>query len=225
MEIRRLLLSKMFWYILIALILTILLFLIYPIAKSGDELAGNFLAEMWGLYFALGFFVMLFELRERLEWKSVENRVEKRIGKQIRGLFAELSILCKIERAHVDPLSKKKQAELVERQLDTLASENIEFTLEAKKELLKEDLRRSYERFLDSRANNLVRIEERYSRFLDSEVQTSLMDIQDYLDGLSLEFRIRHIRDEDFFKSVSYWIGKIMREISKLKRKGLWVNW
>jgi ribosome-associated translation inhibitor RaiA len=33
------------------------------------------------------------------------------------------------------------------------------------------------------------------------------------------------MRDEDYFKSISDFIGKIMKEIRKLKRKGIWVNW
>ena len=225
MNIRKLLLSKWLYYGLIAVVLLLLFFYFLPSVWKGEDIATNFIAEIWGLFFTLAIFIVLLDFREVLEWKSVEDRVRRRLGMQIRALFAELSIFCKVERVHFDPLSEEKRIKLVEKQLNTLASEEIRFTVEAKKDLLDENLRRSYERGLDSRLNSLGRIEERYSKFLDSEVRASLMDIQDYLDRLSLEFRIRHIRDEDYFRSISDLIGKIMKEILKLKRKGIWVNW
>ena len=227
MDIRKLVLSKWLYYVLTALVLLVVYIELLPLALKGQEidLAQNFLSEIWGMIFTLIVFVMFMDWRERLEWKSVEDRVRKRIGSQIHALFAHLSILCKVERVHFDPLSKEKRIKLVERQLNTLASEEIRFTMEAKKDLLDTDLRRSYESILDSKLNSLGRIEERYSKFLGSEVRASLMDIQDYLDELSLEFRIRHIRDEDYFKSLSDLIGKTMKEIQRLKRLGFWVNW
>jgi len=188
-------------------------------------MAANFVSEIWGLFFTLGIFIVILEFREWLEWKSVEDRVKKRIGRQIRMLFAELSIFCEVERVHFDPHSKEKRIKLIEKQLNTLASEKIRFTKEANEDLLKKDLRLRYERLLDSKRNNLGRIEERYSKFLGSEVRASLMDIQEYLDGLSLELRVRHIKNTVFFESISNLVGKIMKEILKLKRKGIWEDW
>jgi len=182
-------------------------------------------AEAWGLMFTLLIFIVLFDLKEYLEWKSVEDRVKRKIGRQIRALFAHLSIFCQVERVHYDPLSKEKKIRLVEKQLNKLASEEIRFTAGAKRDLLDENIRQSYEGLLESKLNSLGRLEERYYRFLDSEVRASLMDIQDYLDELGLEFKVRHVRDEDYFKSISDLIGKIMREILRLKRKGIWVSW
>jgi hypothetical protein len=129
-----------------------------------------------------------------------------------------------VERVHYDPLFEEKRKKLVEEQLRRLASEEITFTVEAKKDLVDEDIRRSYERMLDSIRDSLERLEERH-RFLSSEVQDSLMEIEEYLEKLALEFRVPHIPDEGYLKSVSVLIGKIMKEILKLKENGFWTDW
>jgi uncharacterized membrane protein YheB (UPF0754 family) len=224
MNITRLLLSKWFYYTLIFLGLILFYLFFLPLALSGEQLAANFLAEIFGLLFTLVIFVMIFDFREWLEWKSVEDRVRDRIRREVLGLFAELSIFCKMEREHFDSIAEKKRGDLFEKQLNRLASEKIELTKEAKRDLLEEDLRRNWEWILDSRRKNLGQIEKKYLKFLDSEIQASLMDIQDYLDSLCLQFRLRHTRDEDFFESFSSWTGKIMQQILKLKRKGIWLN-
>jgi len=213
MKISRLLLSKWFYYILISIGLILFWIFLLPLALGGEQLAANFLAEVFGLLFTLVILVMILDYREWLEWKSVEHRVRKRIQGQILGLFAELSIFCKM-----------KGADSFENQLNRLASEKIELTKEAKSDLLEYDLRRDWEWILDSRRKNLSEIEAKYLRFLDSEIQASLMDIQDYLNSLCIQFRLRHTKDEDFVESFSSWTGKIMKEVLKLKRKGIWLN-
>jgi len=227
-KVRGLLLSKWFYYGLIALALLAFIFVLLPyyVQKNvfSPDIGVNFHSEAWGLLFTLLIFIVLFDLREWLDWKSVEDRVRERIRRQILGLFAELSIFCKIDREHFDPLSEKKQADSIEKQLNILTSERIELTNEAKRDLLEVDLRRNWEWVLDSRRKNLSQIEQKYLRFLNSEIQASLMDIQDYLDSLCLQFRLRHTKEEDFFESFSSWTGKIMKEILKLKRKGIWLN-
>ena len=183
------------------------------------------MSESWGLLFTLIFFVGIFDLREWLEWKSVEDRVKRRIGRLLRATFATLSIFCRVERVHYEPNEKEKKIELVERQLNTLISEEIKFTKETEKNLLDETNKQSLKAILDSRINRLGGIEERYSRLLGSEVRGSLMDIQEYMDELCLEFSIPHMRKEDFFKRVKELVSKIMKETQKMKSKGFWVDW
>ena len=225
MDIQKLFLSKWLYYSTIAAVL-LLLFLYYlPSAWEGNDIAANFLSEIWGLFFTLAIFIVVLDFREWLERKSVEDRVKKKIGRIIRTTFDTISILCRVERVHYEPHSKEKQIKLVEKQLKTLASGEFKFTPEAEIDLLNESIRKSFEMIVDSRANRLGRIEERYSKFLSSDVRASLMDIQEYLDKLRLEFSIPHMRNEDYFDSVRGLIGKLMVEILKLKNKGFWVDW
>ena len=50
----------------------------------------NLMSECWGLLFTLIFFVGIFDLRELLEWKGVEKKVNERIGRQIKSLYQHL---------------------------------------------------------------------------------------------------------------------------------------
>lgn len=170
-------------------------------------------------------FIVVLEYRDWRESKSVKDRVKKQIGELLRVTFADISIICRVERVHFEPHLKEKRIGLVEKQLNTLASKEIKFTLEAKKDLLTDSIKRSFEAILASRANRLGTIEERYSRFLSSEVWASLIDIQKYMDKLAIEFRIPHMSEEDYFNSIKELIRKIMIETQKLKKRGFWVNW
>lgn len=225
MKIRRLLLSKWFYYFLIALTLLLLFLFFLPAALSGHELAGNFITEIGGLFFTLVIFVMLIELREKLEWKSVENRVKRRIGYQIYNLFEYFCNVCDVNVMCDLAPAETFVERLVDKRLEALASEEIKLNEFAKKELWDAAFRHGFELTLDSVVKNLARIEDKYSRFLDSETQTSLMDIQDYSYRLSVELRLRSGEDEDFNDSVLYWIRKITKEIIILKRKGMWISW
>lgn len=222
-KIRGLLLSKWLWYGLIFVALCLFFLYLLPLALEGQELAGNYLPEVFGLLFTLVIFFMFFDFREWLEWKSVEDRVKRRISKQIRGLFIELSGLCVIDRVVFGPFSKEKFEEEDLKQLNKLASEKVRIHDEAKKSLLKNDFRMQYRRFIESRTTSIGQIEERYFRFLDSDVQASLMDIQDHLDDLTYDFIVPYAKRERFFESISSSIGKIMIEIDSLRRKGYWV--
>ena len=159
---------------------------------------------------------LLYEMGKKLEWKSVERRVRRRIGRYLRGLFTSLSILCEMESMQVDPLSQKREQELFEKQLNSFASGKIKLNARAKKSLLENFARAFYASFIEAKMAYLADIEDRYSRFLDSELQASLVDIQDYLHELSMSLRSRPAGDEDFFKSISDWIGKIVKEIARI---------
>jgi hypothetical protein len=227
LSIRKLFLSKWFWYGLIALGLLAFIFYLIPhyiqTEVFSPELGINLYSETWGLLFTLLLFIVLFELREKLEWKSTEDKAKQKIGRKIRALFADVSIFCKVERTHYD--DAEERIKLTERQLDELISKEIEFTTEAKKDLLDADLRRFYGEHCDSISHSLEILEIGYARFLNSESETSLMKLQDYLDKLSLKFKLRHTKDEDYFESIAHLIKEIMKEIRNLKTNGIWFNW
>lgn len=109
---------------------------------------------------------------------------------------------------------KKVQKKL----LNSLASEEIRITDSAKELFAKKDLAFSLASYLDSKRVTLSEIEGKYLKFLDSELQTSLMDIQDYLHRLNFDLRFT-LREEYFCKSISKWIKKIMNEIVRIRNK------
>jgi len=167
---------------------------------------------------------LLYEMGKKLEWKSVESRVRQRIGRQLRRLFASLSILCEMESVQVDPLSEKRRQESFEEQLSALASSEIKLNAKAKKNLLENFTRAFYASVIEVKMAYLADIEDRYSDFFDSELRASLMDMQDYLHGLSMSLRIRPAEDEDFLQSISEWIGKIVKEIARIRHKKIDMN-
>jgi len=221
--LQRLLLSKWFYYVLIALGLTFLMYVILPnwilIGIVSPDLALDIHSEAWGLMFTLAFFVILFDLRENVEWRSVKDRVKKRIGKQIHAIFVELSNLCEVERVLFGESIHDEKAwkKLKEKQLNTLVSGKVQLNASVKELWENREISSSLATFIDSRRALLTDIEGRYFKFLDSELQSSLMDIEDYLHSLSIELRIIRAKEENFYKAISDLIGKTAKEIAKIR--------
>ena len=226
MDFQKLLLKKWFWYSLIFLALLCFSWFLLPIALEGNELAANFLAEVFGLLFTVVILFMFLETRELLEWKSVEERVRRRIGSEIEAIFIRLADLCEI--AGVGSLGYYTDEELWKKQKEeafkTLTSGEIKFNREGRKLWDKEKLASSLASYFDSRRAYLSEIEGKYLKFLDSELQASLMDIQDHLKSLNVDLTtIRGIlqefegKKENFYQSLSDSIRKTMAEIAKIR--------
>jgi hypothetical protein len=83
-------LSKWFYYALIAIFLGILIvFDIYAVSL-GNEMAERFLPTLLGLTFTFSILVVFFDLREKLEWKTVKKSVYSAIEIEVMSLFGEL---------------------------------------------------------------------------------------------------------------------------------------
>ena len=218
MDFRKLLLKKWFWYTVIYVALSLILLYLLSLPLEIEELPANFLAEVFGLLFTLSIFMMLLDLRAILEWKSVEDRVKRRMGKQIHAVFIELSNLCKFDRVLTgDRLYDDEELKKVkEKLLNSLAYEDIILNDSTKELFAKKNLAFRLASYLDSKRVTLSEIEGKYLKFLDSELQTSLMDIQDYLHELNFALRFA-LREEYFYKSISKWIKRIMNEIVKIR--------
>ncbi len=130
LDLQKLLLKKWFWYTVIYVALSSTLLYLLSLPLRIEELSGNFLAEVFGLLFTLTIFMMILDLREILEWKSVEKRVKKRLGRQINAIFLELTHLCKFDRVLIgDRLYNDRELEKVkEKLLSSLASEEIKLS-------------------------------------------------------------------------------------------------
>lgn len=223
MKTQKLFISKWFYYFLTGFFLLALSIGFLPSALNGNDISANFLSETWGLFFTLVIFVMLFELRESLEWKSVEDRVKRRIGKRIHAIFIELSTFCEVNRVLFGEKIFDDEAwkELENKQLEELTSKEIRLNDFAKEALKDTNTRLSLASTLDSRRAYLSEVEAKYFKFLDSELQTYLMDIQDYLEALSFELRVRRSKEQNFHKSIAKLIGKIMKEIAHVRQSDI----
>ena len=187
-------------------------------------MAANLFSEITGLFFTLIIFIVLLEFREVLEWKAVEDRVKKRIGRGIYEIFFDLLTLCEVERRHGEFLTEENWRMLREKQLNILSSGKVKL-LDFYRDLdvwRKEDFASKLASILDSRRAYLSAIEGKYLKFLRSDLQASLMDIQDYLHDFNGELRIGlTLKGERFFDSISDLIWKIMVEIAKIREQNI----
>jgi len=225
MKIRNFLLSKWLSYILFAVFLLALLLLLLPSVWEGSDIATNILSEVFGLFMTLVIFVMFFEWRDRLEWKVVKSRIEKRIGGQIFALFMELSMLCEARKVLKGDLdSEASWKELKKKQLEELTSKKVTLNKEGRGLWENREFASSLALLIDSRRDYLAEVEGKYRRFLDSQLQASLMDVQEYLTDLRLELRVARGKKEDFCKSISDLISRIMKEIANIRKRGIYIG-
>lgn len=226
LNIRKLFLSKWFFYLVIGLVLVCLWFVIIPsflyLGIIDGDLALNLVSEIWGLIFTLGMFVVLLEYRDWLEGKGIEDRTKVRIGLQLRQLFFYLA--SNFDMVMITDTKKEGKGNEEERKLDSLVSISFEPS-KIKKDLLIKDVKFSYGTFTLSKLTELGKLEERYSKFLGSEVRASIIDIQNYLGELSQELiygDINEINLEHHLLEFSDLIKKTLMEILKLRKKGYW---
>jgi hypothetical protein len=213
-------LSKWFYYslVLVGLFFT-LIFLLYE-TTLGNEMATRFLPTSASLIVTFGIFTIFFELREDLEWKKVEKRVRRRIGKQIHGLFVDLSSLCEVDRVLVGDDIQNDDAwkELNRKQLKQM-SEKIILNDSIKEILEKRDLAVGYATLFDLKRARLSEIEGKYLRFFDPTLRGSLMDIQDYLADLRFEFKVPSSNQARFEKTLSTIFENLVKEIIRIREK------
>jgi len=217
-----LLLSKWFYYaVIVVALFIVILFALYEISL-GNDMAARFLPTLIGLIVTLVIFTIFFDLREDLEWKKVEDRVKRRIGIQVHGIFIELSNFCEVDRVIVGEHAFTDEAwrDLNRKQLKQM-TEKVKLNDMAKEVWKKRDLALSYATLFDSRRARLSEIEGKYIRFLNPTLRASLMDIQDYLEDLRFEFRVGSAKEETFEKALAPIIEKIMKEIVQIRESGI----
>ena len=211
--------SKWFYYVLIALGLLVFIFCLIPYFVQTNVLspeAGvNFYSESWGLLFTLLLFVALFDLREKLEWKDVENKVKRRIGEQLSSIFLDVSVLCKHGALHN---AKEKE---------NLLNEFVSQEINLGGVLKNPDAVEHFSRVLEHHASMIEQFEINYERKLSSKIQASLFDISEHVNSLSSELMFLSIDREygqfqiaDLTK-IADLIKKIMNDIALLRKNGI----
>jgi len=194
-----------------------------PNALGGHDMAANFIVEIFGLFFTLVAFMIFFDLRESLKWKAIEAKVKRRIGRQVRTIFTELTILCEVESVIKGTRIHDGEAwnDLSRRQLNQLVSSQVSLSKLGKELLDDSDQRHNLRSFLDSRRIYLSDLEGKYLRFLSSELQESLMDMQDSLEKLCFEMKVRRTKADAFHKAITDLIAEIMSQIARARKHGL----
>jgi hypothetical protein len=227
--------SKWFAYLLIGLTFFGIVVVDLYYLSIGNELAREFLPETIGWFITFMILTFFLELREEIESKSIEERVKRRINRHTHNIFIELGFLCHIKRILTgnvidDPDAWKK---LKLEQFDTMTTKPIRLDRRAIKLLFtNNNARLQYVSLFDKYESYLADLESRYYKFLDSDIQSSLMDIQEYLHQLRFTLTVRVIpeysddsiesvigkRQLDFEHEIENIISKIMKEIQFIRQ-------
>ncbi len=227
MSIKKFLISRWFVYLLIGIVLVLFSSVLFPSMINQNVIPQDFglnlMSECWGLLFILVFFVGIIELRDLIEWRRVEKKVKKRIKNRMKSLFDTFVLtLCSDFASRNCPAEEypKKVAELKNK----IWANPKEFRLcgrgyaliDAPKEFMQ-----CGALFYDSIINFLSTVEIKYMRFLNSVIQESLMNIQDELGNLILEFRGDPQRNRERGAKIEVIMQKIITEMKKLSDNGI----
>jgi hypothetical protein len=208
-------LSKWFWYIVVIIILCSLIALMTYLSLQGIDFASRFLPTLLGLLITLAIFYVFFDLREELEWKTVRDRVMRRIGNQLHGVFEDVSELCEVnvpfdfERDDFKKYPEKKLNELVVKGIKL-----NDLWKDEEKSLWFAD---RFDRLWDA----LGTIETRHEKFLSPTLQDSLLNIEESLHALSFECHATDFNEENRKHFIIVHVGKIVKEIDKLRKSGI----
>jgi hypothetical protein len=213
----KLLWSKWFYYALITILLLILIALTSYGTSLGIEIAARFLPTFVGLFVTLLIFWIFFDVREKLEWKSVEDRVRKKIGRQIGSIFSNIRMLCEVEATETRSLTEIDWNRESKKDLNDLVNKGVKLNNQWKDTIIASQ----FSKFFEEQENLISEIEGKYGKFLGSELQTSLLDIEEYLRRLSFEILGFIGEDAEIEKAISDLIAKIAKEIVKLRESGI----
>jgi hypothetical protein len=215
-------LSKWFWYGVIAVFLAILLFADLGSAYwFNNDFAIRFMPTLFGLVFNFAIFIVFFDLREELEWKEVEGRVKSRIGREARSLFSFLIMFCQVDRVLFgDVQSEQTWKELDEKQFNQI-TKKVVLNESLMQDLLRErNLALNYALLGDGIRTRFSEIEDKYGRFLNPKLRASLMDIQDYLADFRYELK-SFGSTKRLSESLSPLIEKLAKEITTIRENGI----
>ena len=220
--------SKILHYIAVSIVCLTTIYGIIPLlvrfTDMTSALGDNLKAEFWGILFTVIIILLVIDLREYFQWRPVKDKVLETIGKEISAFSIALTKLCKCSSISIEKwvsLSKEDKRKILLTQLEEL-NEKVE---------LNELGRKAFSKTTEAPVNfqemqdNLSRIEAKYSRFLDSSLSLSLMEIQHQLSWISILQRIqRNLMvefelDEIFFKLVSEPLHSIVKEIYKMYKE------
>ncbi len=236
--------EKIYWIILIVgliVFVSLIGLVLIPCRILDYNLGINLISESIGILFTIVFLTWLFNLREKNQWKVVENEVYSDIQMEIASLFnaildyVEGGLKLKVTAlGKQDKETRKKSLIVLQELKDTEKMKLNDVLLYT---LLEN--RNSTEIFSEI-ARRLSDIERKYSKFLSAEITLSLMRLQIAIQGLNgvltlyskysksklirktlpkkLEAEIMKI---DYAELVGFSFKRLIEEIHKLHRIGI----
>lgn len=237
--------EKSYWIILIVTFTGIALliwlwFIPYGIVEY--NLGVNLLTSSIFMILTIVFLTWLFGLREKNQWKVVENEVYSSIRRNLRRIFT--GILTYVEDADEirESLGKMRGSEtkdkfLVNELCKLKDAEEIRLDVLVVKALLEERI--LIEPFV-TKARELSNIQLKYSKFLSPKLTLSLMKIQDYINDLESSSNLlasikmlyevsgKEMTDEkrekmldSFVSLISIFLEQLIEEIYTLHKMGM----
>lgn len=214
----------MLYYVGISVIFFIVGFVVIPLlvqlGLADPDMANNVSAECWGICATVLVLMLVIDLREYNQWRSVKDKVYERITRQLYGIFAEFTNIC--ECTHGGGVKPNETMDEFFRRMNLTQLEELNRKIKLNKLGKKYLLKGEFASLFEAREQYLSTIEAKYFKFLDPEITRSLMEIQDNLHGLSRSIRIKKkmtwlgYTDEQFFERVSMMIHNIVKEIYKM---------
>lgn len=218
-KMERLVISKWFYYFWIAIFLAFIFCTIWISAYSySNDFAIRFMPTLIGLVFNFAIFIVFFDLREYLEWKTVRDKIMRRIGDQLHSILWDVALLLDAEiDTTMSDITEVDFNKLSKKYLNAMASGNFKLTNVWKDKEINSKLANM---FL-LKENMLGEIEGRYGKFLKSDIQCSLMNVEEYLHNLSWDFTLTTILENHKPDKIPDLIHKIGQEIDYLNKSGI----
>jgi hypothetical protein len=209
-------LSKWFWYVVVLIILLFLIGLMTYFSTLDIDFALRFLPTLLGLLITFSIFIVFFDLREELEWKTVRDRVMRRIGRQLYGVFVNVSSVCEVDVAF-DFETAEDYKKYQSKQLTELVTKKLKINNAYEKE----DTSRVYGQLFENLENALEDSEARYEKFLSPYFQNSLLNLEENLNLLSFAYMGTIMKKEDRLNIITDNVSKIMKIINEMRKKGI----
>lgn len=208
--------EKSYWSILIiglVVFVSLIGFVLIPLGIVDYSLGINLISESIGILFTIVFLTWLFTLREKNQWKIVENEVYSDIQMEMASLFNVILdyvkgglMLKATVLAKSDKETRKRSFTVLQglKDADQIAFNDVLlYTLLESKD--------SVEPFLEI-ARRLSDIEMKYSKFLSTEITLSLIRLQTNirsLDAISTLYSTSQLTQKTLPKKVAMEIMKI----------------
>lgn len=214
-KMQRLVVSKWFYYGLIAILLVIIFFAVSYASSFNNDFAIRFMPTLIGIAFNFFILIVFFDLREELEWKTTRKKIMNRIGRQLYGVFQDVSSLCEVGvRFDFEKGDYKKYDE---KKLQALTTKEI--TINDAWE--KEETSRYYAQMFQGLEDALGEIERRHGNHISPYLQNSLINLEEYLHSLSFECLLTFGNKEDRKMFIVDAVGKTMKEIDEMRKNGI----
>lgn len=216
--------EKSYWIILIVGLGILIVIDSLWIIPNIRDIGANLLTDAIFAIFTIVFLSWLINRREALQWKSVKDRVLKRLGTEIYLLSRWLMSLCRV--------SFERSPRLVSGKVffDYLEELNNKKSIQVWDEWKIMLFEGTLTSFLEDTERRLADIEMRYFKFLDAKLVDSLMEIRYSLHALSLDLRTmeklpsevkQEYSEEEFFEGTCTTIHRIIKEIYKMHKMGI----